>query len=118
MSHPSKVKGTAWETAIVRTLLAAGVPYAERRPTNGKNDRGDISGIPGVVIEAKCEHAIRLAGWLAEAETERVHAGATVGLVWHKRTGKASPLDGYITMTPAVLLHLLRAAGYIPLADA
>ncbi|GAB7039723.1 MULTISPECIES: hypothetical protein [Catenuloplanes] len=106
-------KGTAWETAIVRFLNDNGVPHAERRAKNGMKDRGDIAGIPGVVIEAKNERAIALASYLAEAEAERINDGADLGVAWVKRRGKSSPGDGYVVMTGATLVQLLAAAGYI-----
>jgi len=50
----ARAKGTAWETAIVGYLRGRGAPHAERRALNGSNDRGDIAGIPGLVIERGC----------------------------------------------------------------
>lgn len=111
--NPSKRKGTSWESVVVDHLRANGAPHAERRALAGSADRGDVTGIPGVVVECKAERAVTLAGWLAEAETERVNDGADVAVVWAKRVGKAGAGDGYIVMTPAVLLHLLAEAGYL-----
>lgn len=114
MTNRSRDKGTAWETAIVGYLRASGAPHAERRRLSGAKDRGDIAGLPGVVVEAKWAAArLELAAWIAEAEAERVNAGAELAVVWHHRRGKASPGDGYVTMTGATLVRLLRAAGYI-----
>jgi len=110
----SKRKGTSWESAIVDYLREHGAPHAERRALGGTRDRGDIAGIPGVVIEAKSAAKTELGVWLAEAETERANDGANLGVVWHKRRGKASPGDGYATMDGATLVRLLTEAGYIP----
>lgn len=110
----AKDRGTRWESAIVDWLRANGAPHAERRAANGNRDRGDIAGLPGVVIEAKNEKAMALAAWLAEAETGRRNDNhAPVAVVWHKRRGKASPGDAYVTMTGHQFLGLLRAAGYV-----
>jgi len=109
----SRAKGTAWESKIVDYLRGTGVPHAERRAANGSKDRGDIAGIPGVVVEAKSAARVELAAWLAEAETERANDGAALAVVWHKRRGKTSAGDGYVTMTGATLIQLLTAAGYI-----
>lgn len=109
----SKAKGTRWESELVGYLRANGVPHAERRALAGTLDRGDIAGIPGVVIEAKSAARLDLAGWLAEAEQERANDHATHGIVWAKRTGKASAADGYVVMTGAALVQLLTEAGYI-----
>jgi hypothetical protein len=42
---------------------------------------------------------MNLAGWVAEAETERVNDGALAGVVVHKRRGKGHAGDQYVTMT-------------------
>lgn len=109
----SKRKGTSWEAALVAYLREHGAPHAERRALGGAKDRGDIAGIPGVVIEAKSAARLELAGWLAEAEAERANDGADLGVVWAKRKGKGSPADGYAVMDGATLVRLLRAAGYL-----
>ena len=66
-------------------------PHAERRALNGNQDRGDIAGVPGCVIEAKNAKTINLAGWLDEANLERDNDRADLGVVWFKRRGKVSP---------------------------
>lgn len=109
-----KRKGNNWEATIVNYLRDNGFPYAERRIAGATKDRGDIAGIPNVVIEAKNQRALDLAGWITEAETERANDGATHGIVWAHRTGKSSPADGYVIMTGATLINLLREAGYAP----
>lgn len=110
----SKAKGTAWESAIVAYLRGAGAAHAERRTLGGTKDRGDIAGLPGVVIEAKSAARMELAAWLDEAEVERVNDGADVAAVWVKRRGKTSPGAGYVVMDGATLVRLLVAAGYMP----
>lgn len=104
----SKRKGTAAETAIVNYLRAMGFTQVERRALNGTADRGDIAGIPGVVIEAKNCARQELAAWVAEAETERDNDRASLGAVWHKRRGKGHPADWFVTMSGAQFTHLLR----------
>ena len=103
----NKAKGTRAETAVVDYLRRCGWRYAERRSLNGSKDRGDIAGIPGVVIEVKDHAAMSLAAWVDEAETERVNDAAYVGVVWHKRRGKAGAEDWYVTMSGAVFAELL-----------
>jgi len=110
MSNP---KGTRFETALVR-YLASWWPHVERRARNGAKDRGDIAGLIGVVVEAKAARAMDLAGWVDEAEVERVNDGASVAVVWHHRRGKGSPGDGYVTMTGRQFVALLIEAGYGP----
>lgn len=112
MTNP---KGTRWESAIVRYLVdEQHIPHAERRARTGAKDKGDIAGIPGIVIEAKNTKTMSLAAWLDEAEVERRNDGADIGVVWHHRKGRASPGDGYVTMPGWQFIELLREAGYIP----
>ena len=77
----SKRKGTLAETAVVSFLRTAGFPYAERLALQGSKDRGDVTGIPGVVIEVKNEQAYQFSGWLQEATVEGENAGADFSLV-------------------------------------
>jgi hypothetical protein len=109
----SRTIGTRWESAIVDHLRDNGVPHAERRALNGANDRGDIAGLIGVVVEAKAEQKLRPAGWIAELLDEMANDKAHVGFVWAKRVGRTHPENGYILTTPAVMLRLLTEAGYI-----
>lgn len=112
MVNRSKNRGTAWESAICRYLVDEGWPHVERRALAGTVDRGDVAGIPGLVIEAKSCKATTLASWLDEALIEQANDGADYGVVWHHRRGKASPGDGFVTMSGAAFVRLLRAAGY------
>jgi hypothetical protein len=108
----ARAKGTKWETAIVEHLRSEGWPGAERRALLGGGDRGDIAGIVGVVIEAKnCKQA-RWGEWLDEARRESANASASVGVVWAHRVGRASPGEGFVVMTGATFLRLLKDAGY------
>ena len=107
--NPSKQKGTAAETAVVDYLRANGWPHAERRTLAGAHDRGDIAGIPGVVVEVKACRTFDLAGWVAEAHTEAENAGMPLGVVWAKRRGKSSPDEWYVVMTGRDLVVLLKA---------
>lgn len=110
---PSKRKGTGWESAVVEFLRTNGVPRAERRALGGSKDRGDIAGIPGVVIECKAEKQITLAAYLDETEAERHNDNARHGVAWIKRRGKTSPAAGYVVLTGEGFLRLLQDAGYI-----
>ncbi|MFF2651492.1 hypothetical protein [Streptomyces sp. NPDC058045] len=104
----SKAKGTAAETAVVRYLRDAGFAQAERRTLNGTHDRGDIAGIPGVVIEVKNCARQELPAWVAEAELERDNDHASLGVVWHKRRGTTDPGRWFVTMSGQQFAALLR----------
>lgn len=97
---------------MVTHLRTHGAPHAERRALNGSKDRGDVAGIPGVVIECKSATRLEMAAWLDEAETERANDRADVGVVWIKRRGKTSPGAGFVVMSGDQFLQLLAAAGY------
>lgn len=109
----SKDKGTAWESAIRDYLQESGWPHAERLPLSGNRDRGDVVGVHGVVIEAKAA-----AEWghlgvaIREAEVERVNARAQLGVVWKKRVGSTKAPLGYVVMTGATFVDLLKRAGF------
>jgi hypothetical protein len=121
MSNRSKAKGTSWESAIVAYLTELGWPHVERRTLNGAKDRGDISGIPGIVIEAKSVKTITLGAFVDEAKLEATHdTHATnrkfnsLGVAWIKRRGHTSPARGYVVMDGDTFACLLDEAGYGP----
>ena len=102
----SKKKGTAAESAVAGYLRTRGYA-AERRALAGIRDRGDIAGIPGLVIEVKNCAEMRLSAWLTEAwaETE----DGELGVVWHKRRGFSGPGEWYVTMDGATFVSFLEA---------
>lgn len=108
----SRRKGTAWETRGVAYLRERGWPYAERRALHGNHDRGDVAGIPGLVVEFKAAKRHELAAWVDEANTEAINARADLGVAWVKRRGRSSPGDGFVVMDGETFTFLLAAAGY------
>jgi hypothetical protein len=113
----SKRRGTAAESAVVAFLREAGFVQVERRALGGARDRGDIAGLPGVVIEVKDTARMELGAHLAEALKERDNDGAQIGALWHKRRGKGSPGDWFVTVDGATFVTLLRHfMGLEPLA--
>jgi len=80
-------KGTAAETAVVDYLRSRGYPHAERRALAGANDRGDIAGLPGVVIEVKSASRLEIPAWLRETKAEQRNDGARIGLLVIKPRG-------------------------------
>lgn len=108
----AKSAGTRMETAVARYLAEHVDDRIERRAKAGQKDRGDVSGVRTphghrVVLEVKNTARTNLAGWAAEAEVERGNDDAMVGVVVHKRHGKAKPGDQWVTMTLADLVALL-----------
>lgn len=105
----SKAKGTRWESALVAYLNAEGFPAIERRALAGGSDKGDISGLPDWAIEAKNCKTTALGTWVDEADVEAINARAAYGVVWHHRRGRAHPAQGFVTMSGATFVRLLRA---------
>lgn len=135
MVNRPKAIGTAAESAVVRYLKANGFRRVERRALEGVNDRGDITGIPGVVIEVKGGEAAKSAGprlveaWHEETETERNNARADIGILVMQRRGfglanaggwwaeiEAAELTtkfpGYVRITLTQAVTFLRNSGY------
>lgn len=104
----SKTKGRAWESAVVQYLNQNGFPYAERRRLNGVQDRGDIAGFPGLVIEAKHERSYKLPEWIREAERERVNDNAELGVVWARQNGVPFAGSGFVIMSGDMFLRILK----------
>jgi hypothetical protein len=78
----------------------------------GSNDRGDIAGIPGVVIEVKNHARMELSQWLSELEVEIGNDNANTGVVIHKKKGTTNVGEWYATMPVSVWFDLIEEAGY------
>lgn len=84
----------------------------DRRVKTGNKDRGDIGGVRTirggrVVIECKSVSRDNLPLWIREAEIERGHDDAAIGVVCHKRWGSGKPEDQYVSMDLATFALLL-----------
>jgi hypothetical protein len=73
----------------------------------GKNDTGDIAGIPGVVVEVKWCAAMTLGEWMREAEVEAVTGGMALPIVMHNRRGGRTR-NNYATCPWWVMRYFLR----------
>ena len=108
----NKQKGTSFETLVADFLTDNGFPYAERRALAGINDKGDITGTPGLVWECKNHKTMNLAGWLDETMIETANAKADYGILVAKRKGRGNPAEQYAVMPLGMMVTLLKAAGY------
>jgi hypothetical protein len=109
----AKRKGTAAETAVVEHLRAFW-PHVERRALAGSRDRGDVAGIPGVVIEVKAAARLEIPGWLRELEVEIANDQPATGLLVVKPRGVGDRRVGdwwAITRLDRAI-HLLKEGGY------
>lgn len=69
----AKVTGTRWETAVA-DYLRGWFPGCERRALRGRNDGGDIAGLPAT-IECKATRTIDLPQALGEAKQAAARNG-------------------------------------------
>ena len=111
MTAASRRKGAGHERAIVTWLRSRGRPHIERRLSGANGDRGDITGWPGVVLEAKNCARLDLAGWVAQLEAEIVEASADTGAVVIKRRGTTDAGQFYALMTLDRWEQLMTEAG-------
>lgn len=75
-------KGRMAENGLVSYLKENGWPYVERRRLTGANDKGDVTGTPGLCWEVKYANAgLRLGSWMAETALETLNAGAEFGIL-------------------------------------
>jgi Holliday junction resolvase len=101
-----KRRGDAFERAVAAYLCSHGFPYVERAYGAGRpDDRGDLDGLRGFVVEVKAHRSLDLAGFIDEATAEARASGA-VPLVIAKRRGRPVA-DAYVVLRlcdlPAVL---------------
>ena len=108
----AKRKGAATEEEWVRFLRAAGWPYAERRHLAGVMDRGDIAGCPGVTVEVKSGARIDLATWMKELDVEMRNDNTDTGYVAVRPKGSPNAGDWWCVVPAAVMVRLLKAAGW------
>lgn len=113
MTNASKAKGTRWESRCRDHFRENGAPHCERLAQSGSKDRGDLTGIPGVVIECKARKTLALAEWCDELRVEMANADASVGAVLVPRRNHPTA-NGYAVLPIDVFTLLLQQAGWIP----
>lgn len=100
----AKQAGASFEKLVADYLADQIDDRIERRRLAGKNDKGDIGGLrvhgQRVVLECKDYGGrIEAAGWLKEAEVERVNDSALAGVVVAKRRGTTVPGEQFVLMS-------------------
>lgn len=110
MSNPSKAKGTAWETALVRYLTDRTALPLRRVAQAGRLDTGDIHGIHDWIIQAKAWSRWGRADverWVRDAAAQAAAAGERFGAVIVKAPNK--PVGDSITILPtSVFAEMIR----------
>jgi hypothetical protein len=129
MSNRNVDKGREAENAVAAVFRAHGMPHAERRAKRGGTvailcpecgvvgltrcatcggrgdvlvpaDAGDLTGVPGVVVQVKWSGYAPLATDMRRTDEQRLAAGAAVGLLVRKRPGvgcaRAAEWDAYL----------------------
>jgi hypothetical protein len=100
-------KGSTFERAIVDYLRTHGFPFAERTYGAGRpDDKGDIDGIAGWVLEAKNHKTIDLARWADEAAKEAQTCRSHLWAVIAKRRNRPVS-DSYVVMSLEQFARLL-----------
>ena len=107
----AKRAGSRFERQVADHLAKHVDDRIDRRVTTGAKDRGDIAGLryrgERIVIECKNTTRANLAGWINEAHTAAGNDDALIGVIAHKRHGKAYAGDQWVTMTLDDLITLL-----------
>jgi hypothetical protein len=107
----ARAAGARFERLLADYLAAHVDDRIDRRVKTGAKDRGDIGGLrvhgQRVVIECKDTARISLGTWAGEAEVERGNDDAIAAVIIHKRTGKGSAGEQWVTMTAADFVALL-----------
>lgn len=110
MSNANVEKGRAAENAVAAFLSVRGFPHVERRAKRGgyvdvdgvlvPADAGDLTGIPGLVVQVKWSPYKPLAEDMRRTEEQRRAGRADVGLLVRKRKGvglaRAGEWDAYL----------------------
>jgi hypothetical protein len=107
LTSPQKRKGSAAELAVAKWLRKLGWIHAERSRAGWTDDRGDIDGMPGVVVEVKNCKTISIPEWLRELEVEIANAQAWTGTVIVKRRGSMNVDDWYAVMPAKIWGELM-----------
>lgn len=101
MANPSKRRGSAFERDFVSWLREQGWPDAERRVSEGINDRGDVAGVKGWTLELKATKHADLGTAMGETEREAKKAGTLRYALVKKRRNKSC--DEAFVILPAWL---------------
>ena len=108
MTNPQKRKGDRAERDVLGYLTECGIS-ADRIPAGATLDRGDlwIASPQFPTIDVKDHATPQLAAWVDRAAEQAENAKRPCGVVWHKRRGKGSPAEWYVTMSGAAFISIV-----------
>ena len=99
MTSSQARKGSRYERDVVAYLRMNGHQNVERSNGAGRpDDRGDIDGLPGWVLEPKIHKTLALVGWRGNVEVKRVNAHQPFAAVVAKRRGKSAD-ESYVILS-------------------
>lgn len=112
----AKAAGARFERDVAAYLAdVLGEDRIEVRRANGRDDRGDITGVKTfrggrVVIECKnyTSDRIQFQAWLAEVEAERGNDDAHVGVLAVKPRGTTDIADAVFVMSGSTFANLIQ----------
>lgn len=109
----AKKAGSSFERMIADYLRDNLDDRIDRKVRTGAKDTGDIANVrtwSGDRVTVECKNTSRtdLAGWMAEAETERDNAGDDIATVIFKRHGVGPAGRQWVLLTVDELVKLLK----------
>jgi hypothetical protein len=103
-SHDKGYRAEAAVEAALRQLS----PNCYRPRAGSHHDLGDIGGVP-LVISVKDHARLSLASWCDDLAAMVARSNHSTGVVWHKRSGRADPLNWYVTTTGRLWVPMYEA---------
>jgi hypothetical protein len=96
VSHPSKIRGTRWESAVRDWWIARGRRVV-RPALHGTKDKGDLFGIDEWTLQCKDTAKLDFAGAVDDARIQAVNGGTRffAAIVKRRRKGVA---EAYVVM--------------------
>lgn len=120
MAVNSRAKGVTAEQQLAAYLRAFGEPWSDARRSvsagwrNGdarQPDRGDLTGVPGLCVQAKNLKRPLVGKLLAdtwhEVRDQAVAAGGLIPIIVEKRTGSADPGRWWLWMSAADYVEVI-----------
>jgi hypothetical protein len=113
VASSQKRKGSRAELDVARWLQTMGHHKAARIQAGTHDDTGDISGLPGIVVEVKDRMQHNWKEYFGQLATQIINADAYTGIIIVKRPGITDP-GKWLAVMPAYewinLINILKEA--------